>query len=92
MALYEVGAAFGALACFFFGERYGRKWTTFGAAVTVLIGVIIQTTSFQLAQLIVARIVTGKEMLKTISWPSLLILRERSRCGRLYSDDSHVGW
>ncbi|KAK4497723.1 hypothetical protein PRZ48_010376 [Zasmidium cellare] len=59
VALYEVGAAFGALACFFFGERYGRKWTTFGAAVTVLIGVIIQASSFQLAQLIVARIVTG---------------------------------
>ncbi|CAK3903564.1 Sugar transporter STL1 [Lecanosticta acicola] len=59
VALYEVGAAFGALSCYFIGERFGRKWTTFSAAVAVLIGVILQTTCFQLAQLIVARIVTG---------------------------------
>lgn len=59
VALYEVGAAFGALACFFLGDRFGRKWTTSGGAAVVLIGVILQTTSFQLAQLIVARIVTG---------------------------------
>lgn len=60
VALYEVGAALGALSCYFIGDRFGRKWTTFGAAVTVLIGVIIQATSFDLAQLIVGRIVTGK--------------------------------
>lgn len=60
VALYEVGAAFGALACYFLGDRYGRKWTTFGGAIVVLVGVILQATSFQLAQLIVARIVTGE--------------------------------
>ncbi|USW56582.1 Putative major facilitator, sugar transporter, major facilitator superfamily [Septoria linicola] len=59
VALYEVGAAFGALACFYFGERFGRKWTTFAGAVVVLIGVILQSTAYSLAQLIVARIVTG---------------------------------
>lgn len=59
VALYEVGAAFGALSCFFLGEKYGRKWTTFSGAVVVLIGVILQSTSYSLAQLIVARIVTG---------------------------------
>lgn len=59
MALYEVGAAFGALSCFFLGDYYGRKRPTIGAAIVVLIGVVLQATSFQLAQLIVARIVTG---------------------------------
>lgn len=59
VALYEVGAAIGAMSCFVLGERFGRKRTTFGAAVVVLIGVILQSTSYQLAQLIVARIVTG---------------------------------
>ncbi|KXT02087.1 hypothetical protein AC578_6693 [Pseudocercospora eumusae] len=59
VALYEVGAAFGALSCFFLGERYGRKWTTFCGALVVLIGVILQSTSYSLAQLILARIVTG---------------------------------
>lgn len=59
VALYEVGAAAGAMSCFVLGERFGRKRTTFGAAVVVLIGVILQSTSYQLAQLIVARIITG---------------------------------
>ncbi|KAF2724066.1 hexose transporter [Polychaeton citri CBS 116435] len=59
VALYEVGAAVGALSCYFIGEYFGRKRTTFGAAVVVLIGVIIQSTSYQLAQLIVGRIIVG---------------------------------
>jgi MFS family permease len=59
VALYEVGAAIGALSCFFLGDYYGRKRPTIGAAIVVLVGVVLQATSFQLAQLIVARIVTG---------------------------------
>ena len=59
VALYEVGAAIGALSCFIFGETFGRRRTTFGAAIVVLVGVILQATSFQLAQLVLARIVTG---------------------------------
>ena len=59
VALYEVGAAFGALSMFWIGDYFGRKRPTAGAAVVVLIGVLLQATSFQLAQLIVARIVTG---------------------------------
>jgi MFS family permease len=59
VALYEVGAAIGALSCFFLGDYYGRKRPTMGAAIVVLVGVVLQATSFQLAQLVVARIVTG---------------------------------
>jgi len=59
VALYEVGAAIGALSMFFIGDMFGRKRPTAGAAVVVLVGVLLQATSFQLAQLIVARIVTG---------------------------------
>lgn len=59
VALYEVGAAVGALSCFVLGERFGRRKTTLGAAAIVLIGVILQSTAYSLAQLIVARIVTG---------------------------------
>jgi sugar porter (SP) family MFS transporter len=59
VALYEVGAAAGALTCFLIGDWYGRKRTAMGACVVVLVGVLLQATSFQLAQLIVARIVTG---------------------------------
>ncbi|KAF2767642.1 putative sugar transporter [Teratosphaeria nubilosa] len=59
VALYEVGAAIGALTCFIIGNRFGRKKTAIGACIVVLVGVVLQATSFQLAQLIVARIVTG---------------------------------
>ncbi|GAB1739004.1 hypothetical protein NU219Hw_g3769t1 [Hortaea werneckii] len=54
VALYEVGAAIGALAMFFIGDWFGRKRPAVGAAVVVLIGVILQVASFDLAQLIVA--------------------------------------
>ena len=59
VALYEVGAAVGALSCFVLGEKFGRKRTTFAAASVVLVGVVLQSTCYQLAQLMVARIVTG---------------------------------
>lgn len=59
VALYEVGAAIGAVSCYWIGDIYGRKRPTMAAAVIVLIGVLLQATSFQLAQLIVARIITG---------------------------------
>lgn len=60
MSLFEVGAAAGALSAYFLGDRLGRKWTTFAAAVTALVGIILQTTSFQVPQLIVGRIIGGK--------------------------------
>lgn len=47
VALYEVGAALGALSCFFIGDKYGRKRPTIGAAIVVLVGVVIQTSSYQ---------------------------------------------
>lgn len=59
VALYEVGAAVGALSCFLLGDLFGRKRPTIAAAICVLVGVVLQATSFQLPQLIVARIVTG---------------------------------
>ncbi len=60
VALYEVGAAFGALACAFVGDRLGRRRTVFGAAVVCLIGIIIQSSPFSLGQLIAGRIITGE--------------------------------
>lgn len=49
----------GALSCFVLGDLFGRKRPTIAAAVCVLVGVVLQATAFQLAQLIVARIMTG---------------------------------
>lgn len=58
-AIYEVGCAIGALSCFIIGDILGRRKTIFGASCFVVVGVTIQASSFSLAQLIAARIVTG---------------------------------
>lgn len=59
VAMYTLGAFFGALSCIWIGDKLGRKKTIqLGAAVNV-VGAILQSTSFSLAQLIVGRLVTG---------------------------------
>lgn len=60
VAIYEAGAAFGALSCYFIGDRLGRRRTIQLGAAIVLVGTLLQSTSFSLAQLIVGRIVTGR--------------------------------
>lgn len=60
VAIYEIGCAFGALSCMGLGDRLGRRKTIFGAALVILMGSVIQGSSFSLPQLIVGRIVTGK--------------------------------
>ncbi|RFU35711.1 hypothetical protein B7463_g559, partial [Scytalidium lignicola] len=59
VALLQVGAALGGVMCFLVGDILGRKRTTMLAAVIVLVGTVIQASSFQTAQLIVGRLVTG---------------------------------
>lgn len=59
VAIYEVGCAIGALSCFVIGDILGRRKTIFLAACFVVIGTTLQATPFGLAQMIVARVVTG---------------------------------
>lgn len=57
VAMYTLGALFGALSCIWIGDLLGRIRTIqLGAAVTAL-GALIEATSFSLAQLIVGRFV-----------------------------------
>ncbi|KAK5127315.1 hypothetical protein LTR08_004354 [Meristemomyces frigidus] len=59
VAMYTLGAFFGALSCIFLGDKLGRIRTIqLGAAIDV-VGAILQCTSFSLPQLIVGRLVTG---------------------------------
>ncbi|KAL9081452.1 MAG: hypothetical protein Q9157_000010 [Trypethelium eluteriae] len=59
VATYNLGALFGSMSCIWIGDRLGRIRTmTIGASVSV-IGIIIQASSFSLAQLIVGRVVMG---------------------------------
>lgn len=84
MALYEAGAAVGAVSCYWIGDIFGRKKTTVAAAVVALIGIVLQTTAFQLAQLIVGRIITGLGVgMFTATLPSWI--------GES-SEASHRGW
>lgn len=62
VSLYEVGCFFGAILCSIFGERLGRRKSICLGGVVMLIGAILQTTSYGSTQMIVARIVSGLGM------------------------------
>ncbi|KAH4199126.1 hypothetical protein HBH42_053540 [Parastagonospora nodorum] len=56
---YTLGCFFGAVATIWLGNILGRKRTIFIGSVIMIIGAILQTASFGLAQLIVGRWITG---------------------------------
>ncbi|KAF4622341.1 hypothetical protein D9613_009293 [Agrocybe pediades] len=59
VSLYDIGCFVGALSTLGFGEKLGRK-KTFLIGVTIMsIGAILQASSFTVAQMIVARLITG---------------------------------
>lgn len=57
--LQEVGCLIGALSNLWIGDKLGRRRTVILGGVVMIIGAILQATSFSYAQIIVARIVTG---------------------------------
>ncbi|OAA66682.1 General substrate transporter [Niveomyces insectorum RCEF 264] len=59
VAMYTLGCFFGSVDCIWLGDRLGRKRTIMLAALTNIVGAILQSTSFSLAQLIVGRLVSG---------------------------------
>lgn len=50
---------FGALSNLWVGDRLGRRKTIVLGGIIMIIGAILQATSFSYAQMVVARIVTG---------------------------------
>lgn len=59
IALYTAGGIFGALATCVWGDKLGRRNVIFIANILVMIGAILMASSFELAQMIVARVVLG---------------------------------
>ncbi|OCH90720.1 general substrate transporter [Obba rivulosa] len=59
VAIYEIGCLIGAFSNLWIGDRLGRRKTIVLGGIIMIIGAILQTTSFSYAQLVVARIVTG---------------------------------
>ncbi|RHZ69825.1 hypothetical protein CDV55_108083 [Aspergillus turcosus] len=62
-AVYELGCLAGAVFALIFGDRTGRRWMIFSGAIVMIIGVIIQVTSFvghiPLLQFFIGRVITG---------------------------------
>ncbi|KAH8817107.1 general substrate transporter [Xylogone sp. PMI_703] len=59
VAIYLVGAMFGALSCLKLGDRLGRIRTILIGAAISIAGWVLESSSFSLAQLIVSRVVVG---------------------------------
>jgi MFS family permease len=58
-SIYTIGCFFGALLAFSIGENLGRRKTIIVGTVIMTIGAILQTSSFSVPHMIVARIVSG---------------------------------
>ncbi|CUA75921.1 Sugar transporter STL1 [Saccharomyces cerevisiae S288c] [Rhizoctonia solani] len=59
VAIYEIGCLIGALSNLWIGERLGRRRTIAFGGIIMIIGAILQATSFSYAQMLVARVITG---------------------------------
>lgn len=59
IALYTLAGTFGAIACTFLGDVWGRRGTIFVAAAVNLVGALLMCTSFSFGQFIVSRIILG---------------------------------
>ncbi|TFY83831.1 hypothetical protein EWM64_g200 [Hericium alpestre] len=59
VAIYEIGCLIGALSNLWIGDRLGRRKTIILGGIIMIIGAILQASSYGYAQMVVARIVTG---------------------------------
>lgn len=59
VSVYEVGCMFGAIAILLFGEVFGRRRALLIGGAIVILGTVLQTTSYSRVQFIIARVVTG---------------------------------
>ncbi|KAJ5225018.1 Major facilitator superfamily domain general substrate transporter [Penicillium chermesinum] len=59
IASFQLGALVGALSCTALGDRLGRRKTIFLGAILTIIGQVLQTSSYSLAQFVVGRVILG---------------------------------
>ncbi|KAF9265001.1 general substrate transporter [Marasmius fiardii PR-910] len=70
VAIYEIGCLTGALSCLLVGDRLGRRRTMVTGMVIMIIGAIVQTSSYGYAQMLVGRVITGLSVFQTSTVPS----------------------
>jgi MFS family permease len=68
VAIFELGSAIGALSCLAVGDRLGRPRTMLLAGCICIVGVVIQASTYSLAQILVGRIVTGMSWISWLLW------------------------
>jgi MFS family permease len=59
VATYDIGCIIGTLVSMYAGDKLGRRRCILIGCVILIIGAIIQTASYSLAQMIVGRVVAG---------------------------------
>ena len=59
VSIYNLGAFSGTIINFCFGEKLGRRKCMWFAMAWIIIGAILQTSSYSVAQIMVARYITG---------------------------------
>ncbi|KAL3418412.1 MFS sugar transporter [Phlyctema vagabunda] len=59
VAIYEIGCFFGAIFCFFWGEKLGRRNCIMLGCIVLSIGAALQASATGIPQMIVGRIVAG---------------------------------
>jgi MFS family permease len=59
VAVYQIGCFLGAVLILFYGERWGRRSSTFWGSAIMIIGGIMQATSFEYGLFVTGRVVGG---------------------------------
>jgi sugar porter (SP) family MFS transporter len=58
-SVYNLGCFCGAIICFFFGDKLGRRRSILCGLSVMTVGAILQTSAYSVPQLIVGRVITG---------------------------------
>ncbi|KAB8269009.1 L-Aspartase-like protein [Aspergillus minisclerotigenes] len=59
VATFTLGALFGCLSCSYTSDRFGRRIVILAGAILTVVGQVLEASSFQLAQLIIGRVILG---------------------------------
>ncbi|KIV83991.1 hypothetical protein PV11_05971 [Exophiala sideris] len=59
IATLELGALFGAIACIFLGDKWGRRGTVWVGMLFMVVGGTLQASAWSIGQLVVGRLLSG---------------------------------